>query len=357
MNLPATQSASSLLRTFASSHRFSSTCTALDRLLTPLTHAKPLSQHAQHAPTAGLGHGQVLEVMGPPGVGKSRALLGFVLAERFADEGGEVLVVDAEGALSSALLKQTVEAYAAHHGYDESIVSDVLDGIRYRRIDSVWMLVAFLHSLETWLAQHPHVNLILLDSLTAHFRPHLDSSTRTLLADVLRSTLSSICASGRISVILTTALSLKLFGPDHRPTTWSRDAEALLVPQIAERWMPDSGAGGTGWRVLLYYSEEGERLARLVSSPVPAQATDAVFTMDLLGPCDYPDALSPTNGEGDGDGDVLSVVSKTDEAQAHTQSELEKRDGPAHRLEEQEAEAVEEGTQAEMVIPETQDVG
>jgi hypothetical protein len=51
-------------------------------------------------------------------------------------------------------------------------------------------------------------------------------------------------------------MSLRLYGLDHRPTSWSRDAEALLVPQISERWLPaDTGAS----RVLLYYDQDGER--------------------------------------------------------------------------------------------------
>lgn len=40
---------------------------------------------------------------------------------------------------------------------DPEVVRDVLDGVRYRRVDSAWMLVAFFNSLETWLVEHPKV--------------------------------------------------------------------------------------------------------------------------------------------------------------------------------------------------------
>lgn len=168
------------------------------------------------------------------------------------------------------------------------------------------------------------VNLVIIDSLSAHLRPTLDSTTRSLIAETVRAALSSVCAKGTVSVrllvsfvparalpadvvarrpqvILSTHLSLKLFGPDQRPSSWSRDAEALLVPQIAERWIPQDV---DAWRVLLYYDERGERcvssspcsssrrasvdayssscrLASTLSSPTPTAATQASFAMDV----------------------------------------------------------------------------
>ncbi|GAA6051786.1 hypothetical protein JCM3770_004971 [Rhodotorula araucariae] len=286
MQLPPSQTASSLLRSSRSSHRFSSTCGALDALITPQSFVSTTSPAFDALQDAGLCEGAVLELLGPPGIGKTKTALGFVLAERFRDDGGEVLVIDAEGSLVPSFIKETAELYGEHSGYDASFVRVVLEGIRYRRIDSAWMLVAVFNSLDSWLMDHPKVTLIIVDSLSSHLRPTLDSSTRTHIADTIRASLSIVCATGRVSVIFTTQLSLKLFGPNDRPSRWSRDAEALLVPQITERWIPREV---DAWRVLQYYDEQGERLARLLSSPAPTQATDAAFAMDALGLCDVPE--------------------------------------------------------------------
>ncbi|KAJ8294901.1 DNA repair protein RAD51 3 [Rhodotorula toruloides] len=322
MELAPSQTASSLLLSARPPHRFSSTCAAIDQLLTP-AHPPQGPMRADKAEEAGLGEGAVLELLGPPGVGKTRTALGFMLAERFQEDGGEVLVVGArsyrhlvargadEPALqtlkdlsvlrcsrrrprstpritdvSNCATPARILADRLPFADEPDIVRNILSGIRYRRIDSAWMLFAFFNSLETWLAAHPKVKLIVIDSLSAHFRQTIDSPTRIYIADTIRNVLSTVCSANRVSVIITNQMSLKLFGPDNRPTNWSRDAEALLVPTISDQCLPfDVDVS----RVLLYYSEEGERLAHLVSAPMLTQARSAAFTMDLLGPCDYPE--------------------------------------------------------------------
>ncbi|GAA6062197.1 hypothetical protein JCM10212_006478 [Sporobolomyces blumeae] len=336
MQLPTgTQSAASLLQTLTSlaSRRFSCNCQALDDLLTP---RKPRQngQIESEEEEQGLPRGGLLELVGPAGIGKSRAALGFVVAEAFAsldrqdaDIGGQVLVIDAEGSLGPAMLEDTMRAYAGHNGYDNTALAQVLDRVHYRRIDSIWTLVAWLHTVEVWLAEHPAVSLVVVDSLTSHFRPILAFSTRKLVANLIRTVLASIMASRRVSVILTAHMSNKLFGLDNRPTSWTYDAEAMLVPTIPpEAYLPGytaarsrvengstqdprlsqarngngdnmrSGIGGEGiWRILMYFDRDGERMARLLDSPVETKKVEAAFTMDLLGPCDHQHPATPNS--------------------------------------------------------------
>lgn len=71
---PPSQSALSLLTSIQQSPRSSSGCPSLDALLTPTSIKNKL----------GLAQGNVLELLGPPGIGKSRTALGFLLDQRFA---------------------------------------------------------------------------------------------------------------------------------------------------------------------------------------------------------------------------------------------------------------------------------
>jgi predicted ATP-dependent serine protease len=67
------QSASALLRSSRRAARFSSNCPALDALLSPASSGKRV----------GLAQGSVLEIMGTPGIGKTKMALGFVISARF----------------------------------------------------------------------------------------------------------------------------------------------------------------------------------------------------------------------------------------------------------------------------------
>ncbi|GAA5907585.1 uncharacterized protein JCM6883_001825 [Sporobolomyces salmoneus] len=286
MHLPSSLSAATLLQSLTSlaAHRFSSNCPALDSLLTPYTdEAKPEDE-------PGLPRGAVLELIGPPGIGKSRTGMAFALAEAFKSEGGKVLVVDSEGSLNPTLLYETAAFFAKHNGYDEEQLVACTEKLLHRRVDSTWLLIAFFNTLNHWLEENPEVNLVVIDSLSSHLRPTLDLPTKKLLNDLIRSTLSSVCSSRRVSFVITTKMTIKLFGTDNRPSSWSRDAEAMMVPSVSSNdWLPGADRIGEGvWKVLLYFDQQGERLARLLEAPVPTEASDVPFTMDASGPYDQP---------------------------------------------------------------------
>ncbi|KAK4705731.1 MFS transporter, ACS family, allantoate permease, partial [Phenoliferia sp. Uapishka_3] len=276
MLIPPSQSASSLLRSSFTAPHFKSGSASLDSLFSPST------PHSQ----SGLALGNQLEIMGPPGIGKSRTALAFVIEARFADLRNEVLLLDAEGSLSPELIHETAVLFASHHSHPPSSPRQVCSGIHYQRVCDVSLFIAFFHTLEEWLGAHPRVKLIVIDSLTAHVRPSLyDYQTRSMLLNLIKSTLQSITSLSSISVILTTQLSLKLFDPSSGlPTHFSSSAEALLVPPLGDTWI----GGGRCWRVVLFYNKENNREGRrasLISGPEPPREKEVGFAMDDLSAC------------------------------------------------------------------------
>ncbi|KAI5476725.1 hypothetical protein MNV49_007315 [Pseudohyphozyma bogoriensis] len=273
MEIPSTQSARALLESARQTPHFSSGCSSLDDLLS--------------TSSPGLPPRSVLELTGPPGVGKTRTILGFVLAARFdaVHEGraaGEVLVIEAS--LSPQLIHSSAVLYAQHHSHPTASVYQVCQGIHYKRIYEVSLLVALFHSLPSYLEQHPEIKLVVLDSLSSIFRPsNFDYATRNMIVDLIKSTLTTITLS--VSAIISTHLTLKLYGPDGAPSGFSKDAEALLIPTLNDTWI-----GGRAYRVVLYFDESGERWAHLIAPSSASQPSPppAPFAMDALGPCDHP---------------------------------------------------------------------
>lgn len=192
--LAPSKTATSLLLASASARRLSSSCASLDALLTP----------PGDVATHGLARSAVLELMGPPGIGKTRTAMGFVLSERFRAVGevrthegesrsdGEVLVVGEKaraihsrgGVLTCCPVRRRGIAFTEHFvgvsravrvsqrscvpvcfhlmcpqahrslADDTETVIAVCDGIHHRRVYEASLLVAFLYSLPSWLADH-----------------------------------------------------------------------------------------------------------------------------------------------------------------------------------------------------------
>ncbi|SCV67514.1 BQ2448_5125 [Microbotryum intermedium] len=319
------QTALALLQESLHAPRYSCACSAIDDLVSPApTSTDPAAAitfvaggagdpSTMTSPTmTGLAQASVLELVGPPGAGKTRTALGYALHTRFNaiaasrddDEGSdattseEVLIVDAEGSLLPSLIHKTATLFAQHTGGnspcsiptgDARDVKLALDGLHYQRVTDVSLLIALLYSLPAWLEKHPKVSddmvtLLILDSLTSHLRPtSLTPQTRTYILSQLRSLIHRTTLQNKLTIILTSALSLKLFDPNGEPTTFggsSKDAEALLVPQLGESWIPVN-EGVHFYRIVLYFDLEGERLAKLLAAPGPTRRTRGEFTMDV----------------------------------------------------------------------------
>ncbi|SGY16135.1 BQ5605_C012g06769 [Microbotryum silenes-dioicae] len=313
------QTALALLQESLHTPRYSCACSAIDDLVSPAaTSANPAAavafvagaagdSSATASTSTGLAQASVLELVGPPGSGKTRTALGYALHTRFNaiaasrddDDDDDDDDEDDESTSSTGkevlIVGKSVPTWYNFSSLEEaSVASDVqaaLDGLHYQRITDVSLLIALLYSLPAWLEEHPKVTLLILDSLTSHLRPtSLTPQTRTYILAQLHSLIHRLTLQHKLTIILTSALALKLFDPNGEPTTFggsNKDAEALLIPQLGESWIPVN-EGVQFYRIVLYFDLEGERLTKLLAAPGPTRRTKGEFTMDALGPCDHP---------------------------------------------------------------------
>ncbi|KAM0752259.1 P-loop containing nucleoside triphosphate hydrolase protein [Meredithblackwellia eburnea MCA 4105] len=286
------QSAVTLLLQQSTKPRFKSGSTALDALITPQPFRSDEQEDDQdEEPTRNDGlrqDGALLEIMGPPGIGKTRMCMSYALNARFQavdqDIDLEVLVIDSQGSLTPQLICETAKLVETHNGYQDNLSQEVLSGIHYRRIYETSLFVAFLNTLPAWLEQHPLVKLVVIDTLTANLRlTTLDWSVKGMLIKLVNTTFARVLRSLNVSIIVTNQMSMKLSGFAGAQATHP-DNDALLVPTLPEGWW--EGLNPT--RMVLYYDYDGSRKAHMMMAPSPTKLESASFLMDALGPCDHP---------------------------------------------------------------------
>lgn len=211
----------------SASHRYSTFSSALDDLVSSFSETKATSprddrtglQREARAMEGHISPGMNIEISGPPGIGKTAILIGIMLSARMREDpetgSGEVLVVgespflgflrahlqsaDTEGGITpDRLIKAAVAASRSNKG--QSIILNsavllircrdtsperVLQGIHLQRIATQAQMIAFLHALTGWLEAHPKVNLVIIDTLSFHFRqPNLELRTRGRIMDM-----------------------------------------------------------------------------------------------------------------------------------------------------------------------------
>ena len=212
----------------------------------------------------GIPCGQLVEVCGAPGTGKTQFCMQLAVAVQlpiaFGGLDGEALYIDCEGSLVPGRLREIAAAacaqvqqiahnqfYSVAASSDESIaimrravadftVERVLQGTHYLRILDLVEFVSVLLSLPTILSQEPYrnVRLVLIDSMAFHFRfgdAVADFAQRSRMLFSLGSSLQNQVASDRrIAVIVTNHVTQRYLdgGNDQRTTE--------LVPALGDAW-------------------------------------------------------------------------------------------------------------------------
>ncbi|GJP30012.1 hypothetical protein CLOM_g22035 [Closterium sp. NIES-68] len=268
---------------------------------------------------------ELTEICGPPGVGKTQ--LGMQLAINVQTPAvlggveGEAVYIDTEGSFMVERAAAMADAWAAHcnaaaaaidtpapytttpyqrpnqqhsqHHYQQhqsqhqhsqqhmlasalgaasaAVASRVsraaaLAGVHYLRVYDHTEQTALVHSLPHLLAVHPKVKLIVMDSVTFHFRHGFtDMGLRSRLLASMARELLAIADEHNVAVVLVNQVTTKVEGEVSR-----------LVPALGESW-----AHACTNRVILFWSG-GQRFAHLFKSPY-LRAGTAPFTVTSEG--------------------------------------------------------------------------
>lgn len=144
-------------------------------------------------------------------------------------------------------------------------LESVLSNINYYRVHDYVEQIALVNVLPSILSQKPNVRLIVLDSVTFHFRHDFeDLGVRTRLLNGMAQKLTSIAAQFNVAVVVMNQMTTKM-----------TDGGSILTPALGESW----GHSCTN-RVILYW-KDGQRYAHLYKSPtnksdtVPYQVTSS----------------------------------------------------------------------------------
>ncbi|CAM0881455.1 unnamed protein product [Alopecurus aequalis] len=170
---------------------------------------------------------EVTEIGGVPGIGKTQ--LGIQLAINvqipvdYGGLGGKAVYIDTEGSfmvervyqIAEGCISDIMEYFPYHHDKASSCQGNLqperfLAGIYYFRICSYTEQIAAINYLEKFLGEHKDVRIVIIDSVTFHFRQDFDDlALRTRVLSGLSLKLMKISKAYNLAVTA---------GPTHAQT-------------------------------------------------------------------------------------------------------------------------------------------
>jgi RAD51-like protein 2 len=224
----------------------------------------------------GVALGQVTEFCGVPGVGKTQ--LGMQLAinvqlpNAFKGASGEAIYIDTEGSFTAERCAQMADAFCTHlkkiaaqkKDNDKTAAAAAITPERilshihlFRARDHVEQL-AVVDALPSFLDAHPSVRVIIVDSVTFHFRQDFaDMAARTRQLAQMAQNLMALAGERKLAVVLMNQVTTKIAAAGQG---------TRLVPALGDSW-----AHAATSRVILYW-KNGVRHSFIYKSPTQAAA-------------------------------------------------------------------------------------
>ncbi|XP_042052045.1 DNA repair protein RAD51 homolog 3-like [Salvia splendens] len=241
------QTAWDMLHEEESSKCITTSCSNLDEILGGGIHCK-----------------EVTEIGGVPGIGKTQ--LGIQLAvnvqipAEYGGLAGKAVYIDTEGSFMVERVLQIAEACAQDMlEYNTLLRRDLvdkqpksfLDNIFYFRVCTYTEQIAVINYLEKFLSEHKDVKVVIVDSITFHFRQDFeDMALRTRLLSGMALKVMKLAKKFNLAVVLLNQVTTKFV-----------EGSFQLTLALGDSW-----AHATTNRIILYWNGN-ERRAFIDKSP------------------------------------------------------------------------------------------
>mmetsp|Transcript_9562 Transcript_9562/g.43545 ORF Transcript_9562/g.43545 Transcript_9562/m.43545 type:complete len:389 (+) Transcript_9562:130-1296(+) len=219
----------------------------------------------------GIAVGEITELCGCPGIGKTQACIQLCVSvqmpKAFGGYEGSAVYIDTEGSFMAERAREMARATVGHlfsisrflpkqpSGSDplaQFTEEAILDRFHLFRCHEITELLAVVESLPTYVKAHG-VKLVVIDSIAFHFRQDFkDMALRTAILAKMTSQLLNLAKSEQLAVVSVNQVTVK---PD------LASGVARLVPALGESY-----AHGCTTRVILRW-ERDVRMAYLYKSP------------------------------------------------------------------------------------------
>ncbi len=236
----------------------------------------------------GVPLGQLTEFCGVPGIGKTQMAMQLVLdvqiPEILGGVGGDAIYIDTEGSflidrvvnmanvLSNHLQKIAKQSKRKKASSSSSVETNEIDrnkqnaadamtkerllaGINIFRVHDQTELLGIINNLLAYMALHPNIKLIVIDSIAFHFRQDLqDTNSRNRILSNVAQILNQVAYTYNVGIVLM----------NHVTTRYDRNVSGLnsrIIPSLGEQWSHCITS-----RIMLTWSDQ-QRIATLVKSP------------------------------------------------------------------------------------------
>ncbi|MBW0526927.1 hypothetical protein O181_066642 [Austropuccinia psidii MF-1] len=206
-----------------------------------------------------------LQIQGPPGIGKTKLILGLATRSRFKSiqfnskfyKNFEILLIDADGSLHPQLIKSSsISLLNQSNQTNSNLLNHLLNGIHLVRITNPSQLAFFFKNLSNWLIIHQNVKLIILDSITSHTRyVSMSINHRAIIAKIIKDALNLASSIYNCTIIVTSQLTSKSI-----PTNHSSNTVALIPPDFKSNSWSNSNLS----TLSLMYDHLGNRKAIVI---------------------------------------------------------------------------------------------